>query len=257
MDDDIAAVWRISEVASTITPYNGARNGWIIDEYIRSVTNRFIGNHADQRRLIKFSLTLNAAIWVRALADTPEWDEMSGTTVLERLRKAFYPDRWAQITISALMKHKRGNRPLAPYLDEFSRLQMQIPCNAVNDDVLYLLLLFGVGQPYASKVEYIGFRTFQESYDYLRFEVCDFYTYSPPVGAESNSTWPSNSYAGPKYMNAISSLPDPATLTKAEIEAHNSRIRASMICHYCRSLGHISRNCSTRVPKAKSGHRKK
>lgn len=161
-------LFNISELATQITPYRGDRISKCIRNYISECQDRFSGNPEDDRLLVQMLLRDEAREWLEDCRQKPEWTQLSGQEVLDRLKKAFFPPNYAQYAIRTLLRSNRGSNSLAVYLSQFNELKMDIPEEDLTDIILCYYLTEGCGEPYATDLRRDGIYTYPEVYEYLQ-----------------------------------------------------------------------------------------
>lgn len=134
--------------------------------------------------------------------------------------------RQAEDNLEALLSLKRGNRPLEIYLQEFESLRQAIDEENFYDTFQRVSLIRTVGDPYATELRQLNFRTFNEMFSYLETRVLP-----------EKTTFP-------ELRIAVSQ--DLSRWTKEQVEEHNRRVLAYFICFYCKKNGHEEKHCYRR-----------
>lgn len=235
---------QIINIGDRLMKYDGTRKPKIINAYISAVTYRLLGDAADHRMLIAMLLVGNAHLWLNNLMETEAWSSMDGPRVLALLKETFYPINYGDAALRGLRTLNRGKRSLEWFLEEFTRLQRELPASAHNDDHFRITLMDGCGEPYAGDLRRQPLTSANAVFDYLQRQV-------NTTASEPASTVPT---AGAGYQNwphpdameldhVESAEVDITTLTVAEINAFNVSHRKGQMCYKCRQRGHIARSC--------------
>lgn len=225
------------QAASRVTPYNGARNAPVIQKYVRQIRDSFIGNWADERRIISMTVTGGAATWFDMLRDNDRFLLMDGEEILQQLRIAFYPVNYADAAHGTLLRFQQGKRTLGEFLLEFVRLHRELPPNTVNEASLRVILIRGVNEPYHAEVMRLNTTNFREVFDYLQ-RVANTYSLNASLAPDAMEI--------DNLETRAASGPPLNDVPEAELAALNAKLMSQMTCFHCHKPGHMIKDCKIR-----------
>lgn len=172
-------IYKISQIASVITPYRGERDPKVINDYMLSCRDLFNGNPEYDKLLIRMLVKDEARTWLRVCQEKSEWLQLTGPDVLDQLKAIFFPANYEDAAIHTIWKLNRGSNSLSSYLEQFTELQQIIPAEHLTDAELYVFITEGCGEPFATDLRRYGITNFPDLLEYLQrqadMSAADFY----------------------------------------------------------------------------------